>query len=147
MKRRKFKISHSLLGTFALVILEALFVGVIGGKVGLFAVLVAALAGGAGIVVIATDVIEEVRESRRMLIFLSVTVSEFLIFFAFQYHFLGYLDPMDFQGLAGDPITLLLHSTMIFALNPLYLPVTLAGKTLLLINTAESLVLALFVLQ
>jgi uncharacterized membrane-anchored protein len=146
LRRRKFKFSHSLIGIIALLILEAFFVAITP-MIGIAMVLLGALAGGIAVVIIATDVIEDIRQMQRMLWFLCITVIEFIVFFAFQYHFLAHLQPESFSGLESDPVTLLLHSTMIFALNPLYLPQTIAGKALLLINTLETLVLALFVLQ
>jgi len=148
MRPRRFQISHSLIGVAGLLVAEALLVFVVPPIAGAM-ILLGAIAGGIGIVVIATDVIEEVRRSQAMLIllFMTVTVIEFLIFFSFQYYFLLHTDPNSFPGLLQDPVSLLLQSTMVFALNPLYLPQSLAGKTLLLINTLESLILALFVLQ
>jgi len=146
MRPRRFQISHSLIGVAGLLAVEALLVFVVPPIAGA-TILLAAIAGGIGIVVIATDVVEEVRRSRAMLILLSMIVIEFLIFFSFQYYLLLHADPNSFPGLLQDPVSLLLQSTMVFALNPLYLPQSLAGKTLLLINTLESLTLALFVLQ
>jgi hypothetical protein len=146
MRRRRFTISHSAMGVVGLLVVEALIVFIVP-PIGTFALLLAAIVGGVGIVVIATEIVEEVRNSRNMLILLSATVVEFIVFFAFQYHFILHLDPNSFQNLVAEPISLLLQSTMVFALNPLYLPASVAGKALLLINTLESLVLALFVLQ
>src|SRR4051812_36465249 len=123
MRGKRFNITHSLLWIVALLILEALFVFFVP-MIGAAVVIIAAILGGVGIVAIATDVIEEVRESRKMLFFLSATVIDFLIFFAFQYHFLLRLEPTSFSGLASDTVSLLLQSSMVFALNPLYLPQT-----------------------
>jgi hypothetical protein len=144
--RRRFNISHSVIAIVILLIGEAIFASVIP-SIASWLILLASLLGGGAIVVIATDVVEEVRNSKRMLILLSATVVEFIIFFAFQYHFILHIDPTSFKDLLQEPVSLLLQSTMTFALNPLYLPETVTAKALLLINTIESLVLALFVLQ
>src|SRR4051812_4142991 len=98
MKRVKFTFSHSLAGLLALLLSEILCVSFLP-VFSIAAIVVAAVVGGVGIIVIATDVIEEVRNSTKMLTFLSVTVVEFLVFFAFQYHFLLHIEPFSFQGL------------------------------------------------
>ncbi len=82
-----------------------------------------------------------------MLILLCAVLFEFLLFFTFQYMFLLQVDPASFPTLQLEPITLLLHSTMVFAFNPLYMPATLAGRALVLINTFGALGLVLFILQ
>jgi len=146
MRARRFTISHSAIGVVGLLLVEALIVFIVP-PIGTFMVILSAVAGGVGIVVIATDIVEEIRNSRRMLLLLSATVIEFIVFFAFQYHFLMHLDPASFQNLVPEPVSLLLQSTMVFALNPLYMPESVGAKALLLVNTLESLVLALFVLQ
>ena len=147
MKRRRFKLSHSVVGIASLIVFEYVAISFLPHVVGITAIMISAIAGGIGIIVIATDVIEEVPNRTQMLVLLTSVVCEFIVFFAFQYRFLGMLDPGSYQNLFMDPISLLLQSTMIFALNPLYLPLTMGGRILLLIQTLESLVLALFVLQ
>ena len=96
---------------------------------------------------VATEVIEEVRGPRHMLTLLSVVVAEFVIFFTFQYWYLSLISPTSFPTLPLDPAGLLLHSTMVFVFNPLYLPANFIGRALLLINTASALGLVLFILQ
>ncbi len=110
-------------------------------------VLLGASVGGAGIIFVATEVIEEVRNARRMLFLLSAIVFEFILFFGFQYGYLINVLPGAFQGLSADPMSILLQSVMVFVFNPLYLPITAAGKALMLLNTAEALILVFFVLQ
>jgi hypothetical protein len=146
MRGKKFNISHSILGIAAILLLQILIVSFIPALAGI-SILAGAIVCGIGIVVIATDVVEEVRESRKMLILLSVTVLEFIVFYAFQYYLILQVEPGSFQNLIQEPVTLLLQSAMVFALNPLYLPINITGKALLLINTLESLALGLFVLQ
>lgn len=150
--RKRFNFAHSIAGVALLLGLEGAAIGLFDvflntNSAGIFTVLVAALAGGLFIIIIATEVIEEVRRSMHMLILLSAVVFEFIVFFAFQYFYLLLMVPASFQSLQFSPVDLLLHSTMAFALNPLYIPLTAAAQALLLINTLESLVLALFVLQ
>jgi hypothetical protein len=96
---------------------------------------------------VATEVIEEVRGAFRMILLLCAVVLEFVIFFAFQYFFLGTVQPGSFPTLLLNPSSLLLHSIMIFVFNPLYLPATSAGRILLLIQTFAALGLAFFVIQ
>jgi len=110
-------------------------------------VLGVAAVGGAAIIAVATEAIEEVRNARHMLLLLSVIVFEFIAFFAFQYWYFIQIFPAAFQNLSPDPVSLSLQSVMVFVFNPLYLATTIAGKALMLVNTLESLVLALFVLQ
>ena len=150
--RKRFNLLHSIAGIALLLVVEAaicIFTDSFSGSAfaSVFVVLAAAVAGGLGIVFLATEVIREVRHALHMLILLSAVVLEFIVFFAFQYWYLSVLMPGTFQSLQLNPVDLLLHSTMIFALNPLYLPTTSAGEALLLINTLEALVLAIFVLQ
>ncbi len=148
MTRKRFKLSHSLLGITVLLLIEGIVYGY--APLQIFRepfIIVLALIGGAGIVVIATEVIEEVRNAQHMLFLLSFVVFEFLVFFAFQYMFYLQTVPGSFQSLSTDPVSLLLQSVMVFVFNPLYAPETPGARALVLVNTLESLVLAFFVLQ
>lgn len=150
--RRRFNFAHSLAGVALVLGLEGALVGLFDllfgtHSAGVFVVVIGALTGGLFVILIATEVIEEVRRPLHMLVLLSAVVFEFIIFFAFQYWYLSLIAPGSFQFLLLDPISMLLHSTMVFALNPLHMPMTSAAQALLLINTLESLVLAFFVLQ
>jgi hypothetical protein len=148
MKRQKFKLWHSLLGTAALLALEStlIYLSPMAGA-SLWIVLSVALLGSIANIYIATEVIEEVKNTSRMLALLFVIVMEFVVFFAFQYWYVLLIQPASFPALASDPTSLLLHSMMIFVFNPLYLPATGAGRALLLINTLSALGLVLFLLQ
>jgi|GEM_PF-1110966 hypothetical protein len=152
MKRKKFHLSHSVLGAILLVGLEGFLLFLLG-RVSSYAdargilILVVALFGGVANVVVATEVIEEVRNARHMLFILSAVVAEFVAFFAFQYWYLIEILPESFPALGNNPIDLLLHSTMVFVFNPLYLPANAVGRSLLLINTFAALALVLFILQ
>jgi hypothetical protein len=110
-------------------------------------VLACAIVGSALIAYVAMEIIEEVRNMPYMLVLLSGIVIEFIVFFAFQYWYLLLVQPASFPTLATDPTSLLLHSTMVFAFNPLYLPETLAGRALLLVNTLGALGIVLFIFQ
>ncbi|HEY5383257.1 MAG TPA: hypothetical protein VIJ88_01745 [Candidatus Paceibacterota bacterium] len=148
MERQKFKLWHSLLGTTALLAIEGALIGfwpMPGASE--WIILCFALLGSVVNIYIATEVIEEVKNTSYMLILLSVVVMEFIVFFAFQYWYVLLIQPASFPTLVSDPTSLLLHSTMIFVFNPLYLPATLAGRALLLINTLAALGLVLFILQ
>lgn len=150
--RKRFNFAHSLAGVALVLGLEGALVGlsdlIFGAHTaGIFVITTGALAGGLFVILIATEVIEEVRKPLHMLVLLSSVVFQFIVFFAFQYWFLSIIAPGSFQFLSLDPISMLLCSTMVFALNPLYLPMTQAAQAILLINTLESLVLAFFVLQ
>jgi hypothetical protein len=110
-------------------------------------ILIIAIAWAVINIYIATEVVEEVKGARHMLIVLSIIMAEFIVFFAFQYWFLALAQPASFPSLAHDPISLALNSVMIFVFNPLYLPATSAGRALLLIDTLGALGLVLFLLQ
>jgi hypothetical protein len=96
---------------------------------------------------VATEVIEEVKGRTHMFVILTIVMIQFILFFAFEYFFLYLVQPASFPNLTADPVTFVLHSVMVFVFNPLYLPATAAGRSLLLINTFGALGLALFVLQ
>jgi hypothetical protein len=69
-----------------------------------------------------------VRQPLHMLVLLSGVVFQFIVFFAFQHGFLALAAPGSFDSLLLDPVSLLLHSTAIFSLNPLYLPTTTPAR-------------------
>lgn len=148
MTRQKFKLSHSLLGTGALLAGEAFVLFLLNyADIGAYFVLAAAALGAAVNLYVATEVIEEVKNAQHMLVLLFAVLCEFVIFFAFQYQYLLWVDPNSFPTLGADTVSLLLHSVMIFVFNPLYLPASLFGRVLLLINTLGALGLVLFILQ
>ncbi|MDO8548400.1 MAG: hypothetical protein Q7R71_01895 [bacterium] len=147
MTRRKFKLSHSISGLVALLAFQGLLVYL--APVGAVAWLTFCfgIVGAAITIYVATEVIEEVRNASHMLVLLSVVVVEFVIFFAVEYWFLIIVSPGSFPTLAPDGASLLLHSTMVFVFNPLWLPANFIGRAFLLINTASALGLVLFILQ
>jgi hypothetical protein len=145
--RTTVKLWHSVTGLAALVIVQAVGLYVLSGLAMAWLTLLCAAAGAAVTIYVATEVIEEVRNARHMLVLLSVVVAEFVVFFAFEYLFLSIVSTTAFPTLSQDPVSLVLHSTMVFVFNPLYLPGTGLGRALLLINTAGGLGLVLFILQ
>jgi hypothetical protein len=150
-RRKRFHLIHSIASVALLLVIQGT-IGILAStfwneSAYIFVILTAAVVGGLGIILVATEVIREIRNALHMLFTLSAVLSEFIVFFACQYWFLSLMAPGSFQSLQIEPIDLLLHSTMVFALNPLYLPTTSTAEALLLINTIESLVLAHFVLQ
>ena len=152
MKRKNFHLSHSIVGTVLLILLEGGLLSLLGhspvyAHARWVIILTLAFFGGVANIVVATEVIEEVRNARHMLLLLSAVVSIFLVYFTFQYGFLISILPDSFQGLTTNPIDLLLHSTMVFVFNPLYLPTNAIARGLLLINTFTALALVLFILQ
>ena len=148
MKKRSFKLWHSLLGTVALLIIELLvFVLPSTGNTQEGFILVIAAMGAVINIYVATKAVEEVRGRDRMFVVLSTVMMQFIVFFAFEYWFLLLVQPASFPTLTHDPVTLLLNSVMIFVFNPLYSPATISGKALLLIDTFGGLGLVLFVLQ
>jgi hypothetical protein len=148
MKRQKFKLWHSLLGTAALLAIEGVLIRLSPMQgASEWIVLSFALLGSVVNIYIATEVIEEVKNTSHMLTLLFLIVMEFVVLFAFQYWYMLLAQSASFPTLTSDPTSLLLHSTMIFVFNPLYLPATGAGRALLLINTLTSLGLVLFILQ
>ena len=137
---------HSLVGTALLVAFEALLLYVFS-SAGILIILAGAAAGAIGNIYVATEVIEEVRNAWHMLTLLSVIVAEFVVFFAFEYCFLLFVDPQSFPSLANSPVPLLLHSVFVFVFNPIFLPASIWGQSLLLLNTLGALGLVLFILQ
>lgn len=151
-RRKRFNFAHSLAGVALVLGAEGALVGlselIFGTQIaGIFVITTSALAGGMFIILIATEVIEEVRKPLHMLVLLSSVVFQFIVFFSFQYWFLSAIAPGSFGALPPDAISMLFASTMVFALNPMYPPMTQSAQALILINTLESLVLAFFVLQ
>lgn len=146
--RTKFKLSHSILGLLVLLAVQGILVYLFPSAGGVAWLTLAFAAAGAVITLyVATEVIEEIRNARHMLVLLSVVVSEFVIFFAFEYFFLATVSTTAFPTLPHDAVSLLLHSMMIFVFNPLYLPGNGLGRALLLLDTASALGLVLFILQ
>jgi hypothetical protein len=144
--RKKFQLWHSLLGGMLLLVVEAGALR-LAPAIADWIICAAAIFGSVVALYVATEVIEEVRGMRHMLELLSIVIGEFVIFFAVQYHFLAHIDPTAFPGLSGDPLSLLLNSTMVFVFNPLWVPQSGGGRALLLVNTLAALGLVLFVLQ
>lgn len=144
--RKPFTLWHSLLGGLALLALEAGAIALAPG-IGDWIIFGVSTLGSVVALMVATEVIEEVRRKARMLELLFVVVGEFVVFFAAQYHLLSHIDPASFPSLPGDPLSLLLHSTMTFVFNPLWVPADFDGRALLLINTLAALGLVFFVLQ
>lgn len=132
-------------GLTGLLVVECLLVA--GFPEATWLILLASVVGAIGALYVATEVIEEVRNTPRMLAFLSAVVVEFVLFFALEYWFLIVVSPQSFPGLLADPSALLLSSLMVFVFNPIYLPATTVGRVLLIVNTASALGLVLFVLQ
>ena len=146
MKNKKFKLSHLFFGIAGLLIIETTlrwFLPIVDESF----ILVFALLGAVMSIYVAVEAIEEVKGHLQTLLFLSLIVLEFIVFFSFEYYFLLLVQPTSFPTLSTDLISLLLHSTMVFVFNPLYLPATLAGRALLLINSLTALGLVLFILQ
>jgi len=144
--RKHFTIWHSLEGLGILLIVEYVLLQITSAA-WMPIIFIAAAGGAIGTTYVSTQVIEEVKSAWHMLILLSLTTTEFVIFFAFEYWFLIQQDPGSFLSLSPQPVTLLLHSVMTFVFNPIYLPADLAGQGLLLINTLGALGLVLFLLQ
>ncbi len=147
MPRKKFKLWHSVVGLAALVALQAVGTYLLPGLAMAWLTLVFAAVGAAITIYVATEVIEEVRNAQHMLVLLSVVVAEFVVFFAFEYLFLTLVSTTSFPTLPHDATSLLLHSTMVFVFNPLYLPGNGLGRALLLVDTFGGLGLVLFILQ
>jgi hypothetical protein len=141
-----FRLWHSVAGLGALVLVQAIAVHFVP-QLGAALALCASAAATPFLLYLSTEVIAEIHLARRMLLFLSVVVAEFVSFFAFEYALLLAASPASFPSLPHDPIALLLHSLMVLVFNPLYLPASGLGRALLLINTLGALVLVLFILQ
>lgn len=144
--RQKFKLWHSLLGTAALLAVEWALMQA-GASTAAWIVIIAAMIGTLANLYVATEVIEEVRNKQHMLVLLSAVMLQFLVFYAFQYAFLGMALPGSFPTLGSDAVSFALHSLMVFVFNPLNLPVNGFGRGLLLVNTLGAVVLVLFILQ
>ena len=147
MKRKHFTIWHSIEGLGTLLLVEYALIHVLPTALWLPTLLVGAAVGAIGTTYVSTEVIEEVKSAWHMLLLLSVTTTEFVAFFAFQYWFLIMIDPGSFANMPFTLISIALNSVMIFVFNPIYLPTSEAGQALLLINTLGALGLVLFLLQ
>ncbi len=148
MRNKHFTLWHSLAGTAALLLAEWFLLYLFAPQgLRLFIIFGSAIVGALGNIYVSTEIIEEVKSAWHMLTLLTVAVAEFVVFFAFEYWFLLGIEPTSFPALPSTSVSLLLHSVMVFVFNPLYLPTTSAGQTLLLINTLGSLGLVLFLLQ
>jgi len=148
MKHRHFTLWHSLVGTAALVLVEWFLLYLFAPQgVRLWVIFISAAVGAIGNVYVSTEIVEEVKSAWHMIILLSAVVAEFVVFFAFEYWLLLGIEPTSYPTLPNGTTSLLLHSTMIFVFNPLYLPNTSAGQMLLLINTLGALALVMFILQ
>jgi hypothetical protein len=148
MKNKKFKLSHLFLGITALLIIEGILIRFLPMAIlDEWLVIVFVIIGVGMNIYVAIEAIEEVSGHLRLLLFLLLIVLEFIVFFAFEYWYLLLLQPASFPTLTPGFINLLLHSTMIFVFNPIYLPATTVGRALLLANTLSALALVLFILQ
>lgn len=148
MKNKKFKLSHLFLGIAGLLIIEGAllwFLPVV--TINEWLILLFVIVGVGLNIYVAIEAIEEVKGHLQLLLFLLLIVLEFITFFSFEYWYLLLLQPASFPTLTPDFLSLLLHSTMVFVFNPLYLPATVVGRVLLLINTLSALSLVLFILQ
>jgi len=148
MKDKKLKLSHLFLGTAGLLVIEAILLWtlrVVNIEEGI--IFLCAILGTVMTIYIAIKAIEEVKNHLHVLVFLSLIVLEFIIFFSFEYWYLLLVQPASFPTLSLDALSLFLHSSMVFVFNPLYLPATVAGRALLVINTLGALGLVLFILQ
>lgn len=141
---RKFKLWHSVAGASALLAAELVALLLWHSP---WLIVACAAAGAVGLVYVATEVVEEVRSAKHMLVLLSAVIAEFIVFFSLQYACLLAISPLSFSALRGDAISLLLHSIMVLVFNPLYLPVDDVGRALLLVNTAGALGLVMFIFQ
>lgn len=147
MKNGSFTLWHSLISTGLLVIVEGSLLMFVQHSLGIWILLLAAAIGAIGNIYVSTEVIEEVRNAWHMLWLLSAIVTEFVLFFAFQYGYLLFIQPESFPTLLNTPISLVLNSVMVFVFNPLFMPATEWGQSLLLVNTLGALGLVLFILQ
>ncbi len=148
MSDKKFKLSHLISGIVLLLAVEAALIHFLPAVAAneIF-ILIFAVIGAAMNIYVAVKAIEEVKIRLHVIVFLSLIVLEFIVFFAFEYGYLLLVQPASFPTLTMDWLSLLLHSTMIFVFNPLYLPATAVGRALMLVNTLSSLGIAIFILQ
>jgi hypothetical protein len=145
---KKFEVFHLFFGIVGLLILEGFILQILPVPgVEEMVILTFSIIGAAVNMYVAIQAIEKVDSRLTMLVFLFLIILSFILFFAFEYWYIILVDPASFPTVTADMLSLLLHSTMIFVLNPLYLPGTLAGKALLLINTLSSLGIVIFLLQ
>lgn len=148
MQRKQFKLSHLFFGTTALLVIQAmllLFFPDVATNEGF--IIIFAIVGAGMNIYVAIEAIEEVSGRLETLAFLSLIVLGFIVFFSFEYWYLLLVQPASFPTLPADFLSLLLHSTTVFVFNPIYLPATAIGRTLMLINTLGALGLVLFILQ
>ncbi len=148
MKNKKFTLFHLFWGIVGLLIVQAFLLWFWpNANTNEILIIIFGIVGVGMNIYVAIEAIEEVNSRLEMLIFLSLIVIEFIVFFSFEYWFLILEQPASFPTLTPDFLSLILHSTMVFVFNPLYLPATAVGRVLLLINTIGTLGLVLFILQ
>ena len=148
MKDKKFTLFHLFWGIVGLLIVQSFLLWLWpNADINENLIIVFGIVGVVMNIYVAIEAIEEVNGRLQMLIFLSLIVAEFIIFFSFEYWFLVLEQPASFPTLTADFLDLILHSVMIFVFNPIYLPATAVGRALLLINTLGALGLVLFILQ
>ncbi|MFA6353636.1 MAG: hypothetical protein WCW93_01755 [Candidatus Paceibacterota bacterium] len=148
MKDKKFTLFHLFWGIVGLLIAQAfLFWFWPNASINTGLILIFGIVGVGMNIYVAIEAIEEVSSRLEMLIFLSLIVLEFILFFSFEYWFLILEQPASFPTLTADFLNLVLHSTMVFIFNPIHLPATAVGSALILINTLGTLGLVLFILQ
>jgi hypothetical protein len=147
-KESKFEVFHLFLGVAILLLSEGFFLNFIA-QTALkeVVIIIVSILGAAATMYIAIQAIEKVNSRISMLTFLFFIILEFITFFAFEYWYLVLIEPGSFPTVGPNMLSLLLHSTMAFVLNPLYLPGTEAGEVLLLVNTLSALAIVLFILQ
>lgn len=144
----KFQLWRALSGTAVVLIVETILLFFFHSHtIATTLVLVSAFVGAVVNLYSATEAIEEVRSVRHMLVFLSILIAIFVLFFALQYNFLLMIEPGSFSALTTDPLTLILHSLMVLIFNPIFLPITSVARALLIVNTIAAMVLVFFLLQ
>lgn len=110
-------------------------------------ILVFVFFGAFMVLIISSEIVRYIKDSMNTLIFLFILVLEYIFYFAFQYGFLEAIAPGSFEGLNLSFVNLIFQSTMIFALNPMIVPVTVASELMLTMNVLGSFAMTMFVFQ
>jgi hypothetical protein len=146
MNRPRFHLWHSILTTAVLVLIELAFLHAPLRDAETL-LLALAIVGATVTIYAATEAIEEVRGSRMLFIVLTFVLTQFVLFFAFEFWVLDTIQPLAFPSLTNGPAAYLLSSLMAFVLNPLYLPATPSGQLLLNLETIGAVGIVLFAVQ
>lgn len=94
-----------------------------------------------------TEIIRKVKTDNNILLGSLFILILMVLYFTLQYYLLESFFAGSFSNTTLHPIDMVFHTTMIFLLNPMTVPQTMAAKILMLITVSTSFVYVVFLLQ